>query len=160
MCCLQLPVSCSDRAESLQERPHSRQNLNYSPAEKGARIMVWGIPKQTSFTIRRHRDCGLCPLFITSNTILSHLSVNFIFQRDLTILNAILNGKHKSARDVFPSLNFSCEQPSPGLILAPGSSLREELWVSMWIAALSVKSPQMHAAPPALEVQVALQPLS
>ena len=69
-------------------------------------------------------DCGLCPLFITSNTILSHLSVNFIFQRDLTILNAILSGTHKSARDVLPSVNFSCEQPSPGLALAPGSSLR------------------------------------
>lgn len=127
MCCLQLPVSCSGRAESLQERPHSVQNLHYSPADKGARVMVWGIPKQTSFTIRTHGDRRLCPLFITSNTILSHLSVNFIFQRNLTMLNAILNGKHKSARDVFPSLNFCCKQLPPGLTLALGSSPTEEL---------------------------------
>ena len=159
MCCLQLPASCDDRAESLHERPHSMQNLKYSPAEKGARVMVWGIPKQTDFTVWIHGDWGLCPLFITSNTILSHLSVNFIFQKNLTILNAVLNGKRKRAHGAFPSLNFSWELPSPGLTLAPSPLVQRSFWVSMWIAAWSVKRPQMHAVPPALEVQVALQPL-
>ena len=98
---------------------------NWPFTEKSVRTVDGGIPKQTYFTSCVYGDLGLCLFFITSNTILSHLSVNFIFQNILMIFNAILNGIHKCACGLFPSLNFSCEQSSPGLILVPDCPLTE-----------------------------------